>query len=271
MTLASDIIRRGFREDNLIPIGRQPKTEELTEGLELLNAFMLSVYGYELGENMEDWVAPQPQRTAPVAANFPQLPYPLSSDYMANPSPIADDYSLNIYPFPPPNSRIVWGGNPLTVYMPEAPRPGSRIALVQGSGAANSQAVPGAQLVLDGNGRRIELPDGSGVADTLTLVNPVDPVKWFYRDDLAHWKVIRPVALTDDIPYPPEYDDLWIGALSIRLAPRYNKTVSQDTKNNTARMLAKMRTEFRQVSPTVYKADDIPRALESYVSGRWSW
>ncbi len=41
--------------------------------------------------------------------------------------------------------------------------------------------------------------------------------------------------------------------------------------NNTARMLAKMRGEFRQVAPTVYKSDDIPRPLESFMQGRWSW
>ena len=270
MTIARDIIQRGFREDNLIPVGRTPTAAEEAEALVLLNSFMLSVYGYELGENMEDWIAPQPQRTAPVAANFPQLPYPLTSDYMANPSPLADDYSLNIYPYPPPNSRIVWGGNPLTVYMPEAPRPGSRIAFVQGSGAANSLATPGSQLVLDGNGRMIEQEDLS-VADTVTLTNPAQPVKWFYRDDIALWKIVRKIGIEEELLYPEEYDDFWIGALSIRLAPRYNKTVSQDTKNNTARMLSKMRTEFRQVSPTVYRSDEIPRALESYVSGHWSW
>lgn len=271
MTIAQDIIQRGFREDNLIPVGKQPTANEQAESLVLLNGFMLSVYGYELGENMEDWVAPQPQRTAPVAANFPQLPYPLANDFMVNPSPLASDYTLNIYPYPPPNSRIVWSGAPLQVWMPEAPRPGSRIALVQGSGASNSEAQPGAQLVLNGNGRLIELPDGSGVGATVTLTNPADPVKWFYRDDTGVWRVIRKLALTDELPYPEEFDDFWIGALSIRLAPRYNKTVSEDTKNNTARMLAKMKTEFRQVSPTVYKSDDIPRALESYTSGRWSW
>ena len=109
------------------------------------------------------------------------------------------------------------------------------------------------------------------VADTVTLTNPAQPVKWFYRDDIALWKIVRKIGIEEELLYPEEYDDFWIGALSIRLAPRYNKTVSQDTKNNTARMLSKMRTEFRQVSPTVYRSDEIPRALESYVSGHWSW
>lgn len=270
MTTARNIVRRGFREDNLIPVGKAPTVDELAEGLELLNSFMLSVYGYELGEPMEDWVAPQPQRTAPVTANYPQMPYPLGSDFMANPTPLSTDATLNIYPYPPPNSRIVWGGNDLRVYMPEAPRPGSRIGLLQGSGAASNPPI-GSQLILDGNGRKIELPDGSSIADTVTILNPTTPAHWFYRADIGVWRAIRDVLIDEEIPFPPEYDDFWIGALSIRLAPRYSKTVSEDTKNNTGRMLAKMRGEFRQVSPTVYKSDEIPRALESYVQGQWSW
>ncbi len=269
MTLARDIIRRGFREDNLIPAGTNPTAAELTEGLELLNSFMLSVYGYELGEPMEDWVAPTPQRTAPVAANYPQLPYPMGFDFRVNPTPAASDASVNIYPFPPANSRLVWNGLAMRAYLPEAPRPGARFGVVQGSGAFGN-VPPGQQLVLDGNGRRMELPDGT-VASQVTLVDPIEPLLWFYRPDTAVWRIVKPVELDGDIIFPPEYDDFWIGALSIRLAPRYSKTVSQDTMNNTARMLAKMRGEFRQVAPTVYKSDDIPRPLESFMQGRWSW
>lgn len=269
MTLARDIIRRGFREDNLIPVGKSPTVDEVAEGLELLNSFMLSVYGYELGEPMADWVAPQPQRTAPVAANYPQMPFPLGLDYMANPTPLADDATINIYPYPPANSRLVWNGAPMRAYLPEEPRPGARIGLVQGSGAAGNIA-PGQQLVLDGNGRRIESAAGA-VSASLTLVDPVDPANWFYRADTGVWRFVRAVTIDEEILFPPEYDDFWIGALSIRLAPRYSKTVSTDTVNNTGRMLAKMRGEFRQVAPTVYGADNIPRPLESYTQGRWSW
>jgi hypothetical protein len=269
MTTAADIVRRGFREDNLIPIGRAPTLAEQTEGLELLNSFIKSVYGYELGEFMEDWVAPQPQRTAPVAANFPQLPYPLGSDAMVNPSPFADDYSLNIYPYPPSNSRIVWDGNAVTLYVPEQPRPGARIAVVQGSGARTNPA-PGQLLTLNGNGRLIETAVGV-VAPSVVLTQPISPMSWFYRADIGVWKLIAPLTFTDEVPFPEDYDDFWICALSMRLAPRYTKQVSANTTAALTRLLGRMKAEFRQVSNTVYKAEEIPRGLESYASGRWMW
>lgn len=269
MTLARDIVRRGFREDNLIPIGREPTAAEFVEGLELLNGFLLSAYGFELGEPMEDWVAPQPQRTAPVAANYPQLPYPTGADIGLNPVPLASDNTYNIYPFPPPNSRIVWSGDPLTIYMPEGPRPGSRIALVQGSGARTNPA-PGTLLVLDGNSRLIETTPGV-TAPTMTLTHPLEPIQWFYRSDTGVWRIVRPLGLDDDLYFAPEYDDAWICALSIRLAPRYAKQVADATKTNAQRMLSKVQIDHRQVAPTVYKSYDIPRGLESFASGQWSW
>lgn len=269
MTTATDIVRRGFREDNLIPIGRAPTVAEQAEGLELLNSFIKSVYGYELGEFMQDWVAPQPQRTAPVAADYPQLPFPLGLDYMANSSPLAEDLSLNMYPYPPSNSRIVWDGTPLTVFMPEQPQPGARIALVQGSGARNNPP-PGGQLTINANGRRVETAVGVAAAQAV-FDNPVPSQAWFYRADLGIWKLIAPLAAGDELPFPEEYDDFWICALSMRLAPRYTKQVSANTVEALKRLLGRMRAEFRQVSNTVYGSENFPRALESFASGRWMW
>lgn len=269
MTTAADIVRRGFREDNLIPIGRVPTVAEQAEGLELLNSFIRSVYGYELGEFMEDWMAPQPQRTASVAANYPQLPFPLSGDTMALGTPFSESLSSNIYPYPPANSRIVWDGTPVTLYLPEEPRPGARVALVQGSGA-RLNPPPGGTLTLNANGRLMESAVGVSVA-TLDLTQPVSPMSWFYRADLGVWKLIDTLAATDAVPFPDEYNDFWICALSMRLAPRYSKTVSPSTTQALARLLARMKAEFRQEQPTTYGADNFPRALESYASGRWMW
>lgn len=257
MTVAQDVIRRGFREDNLIPIGRSPTIEELAEGLDLLNAFILSVYGSELGENMADWVAPQPQRTAPVAANYPQ--YPLADD----------DTNGRVYPYPPSNSRVVWSGEEMTVYMPENPRPGARLAVVQGSGARNPQPV-GSVLTLNGNGRRIESAPGV-VGDALAMLNPIDPKSWFYRADTGVWCVVQKLALTDPIPFPEDVDDFWICALSIRLAPRYSKTVNPATSARAQAMLGKIKREFRQVTPTTYGSDNFPTALESFPTNARGW
>src|SRR5579864_8645241 len=139
MTLASAIIQSAYREGNLIPVGTSPTTAESTEALERLNRYVQGVYGDMLGENMMDWDAPAPQRTAPVASNYPQAPYPTDTLFGFG-NPLSADPNGNIWPFPPANSRIVFGGVTPTVYFPEAPLDGARMAIVQGSGAGDSGA-----------------------------------------------------------------------------------------------------------------------------------
>jgi hypothetical protein len=84
-TAASSLIQSAYREGNLIAVGTTPTTAEQAEALLLLNNFVLGIFGYEMGENLQDWPAPAPQRTAPVAANFPQ--FPVCSDPLAATSP----------------------------------------------------------------------------------------------------------------------------------------------------------------------------------------
>jgi len=261
MTLASKIIQMAFREGNLIPIGSDPTAAEQSEALDRLNAFILGVYGSELGENLVDWVAPYPQRTAPVAANYPQAPYPMSMDASVTSLPLSPSAS-NIYPYPPKNSRIIFGGVSLTVFFPEQPEDGSRMSVVQGSGAGDG-GTGGSTLTLDGNGRTI------GGSATVALVDPLEPMQWLYRADLADWILVETLGAADQLPFPPEFDDLWVAMLAIRLAPRYGKTVSPDTKMTAGSMMVKLQNRYRQTQVTIYGSQDIPSSLQSYLTGDW--
>ena len=264
MTTATQVIQAAYREGNIIPVGQQPTAAEQTEALDRLNAYILGVYGQELGENLSDWPFPAPQRTAPVAANYPQAPYPQDLDSLVLTSPFAGDPSTLVYPYPPKNSRIVFGNVAGTLFFHEAPDDGSRMAIVQGSGAGDS-GTPGATIILDGNGRTIE------GANTQSYSQPVAGRQWLYRADLGDWTAVLTLALTDNIPFPPEFDDLWICLLNIRLAPRYHKEVSSETKLIATQMLKTLKTRYRQQAVTTYGSSDFPRALESYISGRWFW
>lgn len=265
MTTARKLITDAFREGNLIPIGTVPTDKEFAEALVRLNRYIGGVYGQELGENLLDWVSPAPQRTAPVAANYPQLPYPTSTDISILSFPQSSDASLNVTPFPPKNSRIVWGGVTMTVWFPEAPDPGTRMAVVAGSGAGDGGS-PTAVLTLDGNGRLIN--DGPQVQ----ISAPLSPQQWLYRDDIAKWVTVADLELDDECPFPEEFDDLWVVMLFLRLAPRYGKTTAPETQMTAAKMLTKLKAKYRQSQDTVYKSYDYPRSAQSYLpAGTWFW
>lgn len=264
MTTAADIIASAFREGDLIDAGTRPTAAQETEALERLNRAIRSTYGTEMGEHLRDWLVPAPQRTATVAGNYPQLPYPQGLDGTVLTSPLATAPSLNIYPYPPANSRIVFGSVTNTVYFPEAPGDGARMAMVQGSGAGDGGAN-GQQLTLDGNGRTIE------TSNTKVYAAPITARQWLYRADLGDWTAVVDMAITDQLPFPSELDDLWICLLAIRLAPRYRRPVQQETRDAALRMLKIFKARYQQTVNTVYNSNDIPRGLESYISGQWFW
>lgn len=261
MTTARVLIQAAYREGNLIPIGATPNDDENSEALERLNRYIRGVFGFEMGEPLVDWPAPAPQRTAPVAANFPQAPWPQSTDAAILTSPVASDMSQNVSPYPPKNSRIVWGGKAaLKVYFPEQPDDGSRMSLVVGALADLSQV-----LTLDGNSRTIE------GAPTQAQPTPPTNKEWLYRADVADWRIVEDMAIDDECPFPNEHDDLWICLLSIRLAPRYNKAIMPETQAIAKVALARLKAKYRQAVNTVYGSQDYPRSLQSYISGQWWW
>lgn len=259
MTTALKLIQAAYREGNLIAVGKQPGTDEQSEALEALNRFINGIFGFEMGENLADWLYPAPQRTAPVAANYPQHPIVECQSGLTN---------TYLTPFPPRNSRIVWGQTTGTVYFPEAPEPGSRLAFVEGSGAGD-EGQPGEILTLDGNGRQVQDPADLAFKSTLDLTSPADGHQWFYRDDLGQWVLCQDLALTDECPFPKEFDDFFICTLAKRLAPRYGKITAAETIETAKITLVRLKARYRQSAPTVYGSDNFPRTSQSYISGSW--
>jgi hypothetical protein len=114
-------------------------------------------------------------------------------------------------------------------------------------------------------------------ASTQNFTSPQNTqTQWLFRADLQTWVPVADMTLnsgtyTDNMPFPSELDDLFIGLLAKRMAPRYSKTVSKDTEDMIVRMFKTFKTRYRQSQPTVYGSSDIPRSLQSYISGRWWW
>lgn len=268
MTTASSIISDAYREGNLIAVGASPSTNQQTEALARLNALVNGIFGYELGENLADWLFPAPQRTAPVAANFPQLPG--AWDLVTDPLSLGLLSNAQWTPYPPKNSRIVWGQVTGTLYFPEAPDPGSRMGIVQGSGAGDSGSA-GQIITLNGNGRYIQDPQDSlfKASITLTAASNFTPQEWFYRDDLGQWVLRKDMVLTDQLPFPKDYDDFFVCGVMIRFAPRYGKVVAQETVAAAGAALKRLRARYRQSAPTVYGSQNFPPGYQSYSTSLW--
>lgn len=247
MTLCSVIIQRGFRESNIIPIGTAPSAAQTVEALSVLNAGLQSFVGGGFFETLQDWAVPYVQRVGGVAANPPNFPGSGSNDvYLAN-------------SYPAKNCRIVWDGSARTVYMPEDPCDGACMSLVKSAG--NGQVTPGL-LTLSGNGRTIE-GQPNFLSSTATSRN------WFYRADLADWIQIQDTFLaTDQIPFPPEYDDFWITGLSIRMSPMYGKTIQAATTSTNARLGTSMRARYFQPTDESRGGNELVPGAESYGYGR---
>lgn len=224
MTTATELITQALRESNVIPIGTAPSTAQLNEALPRLNNYIESLFGTKLGEFFfMDWPVP-PRQTSPVNARYPLAP--------------ADTkLPRNVWPYLPNNVRIVASPTEATtIYLPRKPNDGARIGLADVGSTAD--------LTIDANGRYIE-----GVA-VLTLTPADDaPREWFYRADLGTWQRRAPLALTDESPFPAEFDDLLVTGLAIRLGPRFGKRPPQETAITNQRMERRLKQRYKQLMP----------------------
>lgn len=265
----SQIITRAYREPNIVAVGNAPTAAQQSEGVDNLNSFMSTALGMDLGEPLIDWIAPAPQRTAPVAANYPQGPW----SWAGVGGGLYGVVGSNVTPYPPVNSRVVWGGNTLTVYFPEKPANGSRLSLIQGSGLGDS-GEPGDVLTLDGNGRYIAMPGSTPnyapTQDfTFTNTGATPAADWIYIAAYGLWFPIGTLTLADNFLFPPDYDDYFVIGLAGRLGPKYNKALSQESQAAFLMSQSKIKSEFAQQHDTVYGAWEYPNTLQSYNAGRW--
>lgn len=197
MTLVSDILLQAYRESNLVPISTPTlSTEQETEALARLNAIVASVLGWEAGAILQQW---------PVGRQGYKDPDTLNPD---------------IWQDVPQNSILVLNlDQPETVYLPDKPSDGARIQVQDLAG--NLSTNP---LTIDANGRLIE------GARSLVLNTDSLNKTWIYRADLGNWTVVSALASTDEMPFPPDFDDMFIILLAIRLNPRYGRELDPQSQ-----------------------------------------
>lgn len=196
MTVISSIITDAYRESNIIPIGAVPTDAMNTEALRLYNGIVAGIWGTDVGELLRDW--------------------PLG-DFGRDPeNPLTGYYPLFDYRWtkgPPINARLIASNSEaMTVDFTGLPQDGARMSILDPYGRLAT--VP---VTLNGNGRTIE------GQPTLLLDTDGTSTTWFYRADLGDWVKISTLALTDDNPFPIDFDQLFVCRLAIRINPRFGR------------------------------------------------
>lgn len=206
MALASDIIRRAYRESNLVPVGVTPSANLLAEGLEGLNGVILSTIGNEVGQGLSELV---------IGGDFDQ-------------SHLMPDYV-------PDNIRLVYNNTEGTILVGLDPYPveGQRVAMADVSGSISTNT-----LTINANGRTIE--------GTTEIVLDTDYMsrQWMYRADTGNWVRISELILADSMPFPTEFDAYFIKMLAIELNPRYSQQLSAETIQSLGRMRSQIRARY---------------------------
>lgn len=236
--LVRDAITAAYREADIVTLGNEPTDEEFEEALSRLNDFRRSLFGTELGENLEDWPVP----------NTNGIPDAL----------VSPNISTTWYLAPRTNSRLLAKlTSAITIKFPENPTDGSRVAFVD----VGSSSV---DVTLDGNGRLIE-----GQSALIDTPQTFSGKLWFYRADLASWEAVDDLALGDSLPLPAEYNDLFICYLAIRMSPRNAQTASDDTKRLYAMLVARAKARYRQTKATAIADPRASEGLDSFGRGSW--
>jgi len=223
MTTASALVTQAYREGNLIGLTATLTDEQATEGLTLLNDYLDSLLGFELGEFNFDWPVP-PATTSPVPARFPLFP-------------LGRDLPSNVFPYPPSNVRVLLSLTAdTTIYLPQDPNDGARIMLI------NLISTSTFSLTIDGNGRLVK-----SAATVTELATALDGQMLLYRADLGGWQLTTALASDTESPLPTVYDRLLALGTFIFLAPRYGKELKQTQNLSYRRLLKRMKAQYRQV------------------------
>lgn len=217
MTTVSSVIKAALRESNIIPLGKTPSDAEYAEGLERLQALVLSTLGNEMGENL-----------SPIPIGRNEIVAPANYPWYGNQPPA-------IY-FLPTNSRVMANLTaPATVNLHPMPNDGARMGVVDVS--QNFGTFP---LTIVANGRSIE------GTDVLMLDTSGVTREWFYRGDTGNWVRLTDLTLDSEMPFPREFDDMFITFLAMRLNPRYGQSLDPQSGEIFKRARSQFRARYKQ-------------------------
>lgn len=217
MTTVASIIQSALRETNLIPLGSTPTAPQLAEGFSLLSTIVAGVLGNEAGENLSSFPLGQEGIVSPSG-------YPWWSNSLPG----------NI--FVPFNVRVMCNlTGPGTINLHPKPHDGARMGVVDVNHTFNTHP-----LTINGNGRAIEGQEQM-VYNTAGLIK-----QWLYREDLGNWVTVLPLDVAGDMPWPPEFDDMFIIMLAMRLNPRFGQVMHPASVEALKQAMMKFSARYKQ-------------------------
>lgn len=221
MTTTLDIIKQSIRETNIIGVKAVVTAEENQEALARLQSLVSSVFGNDVGEDLEDW----PIGIVGVKNIDWTFPYGFSA------------WTSIEWQYPRINSRLLLDSlDAQTIWLPPTPDDGSRISIV-----IVAQDLVNDPITLDANGRKIA---GS---PTLVLNNPATAqATYMYNASAADWQIVSPITLDGVFPFPNEFDDYFITKLAMRLNPRYGRALTAESGERLSEMQAQLSARYRQ-------------------------
>jgi hypothetical protein len=213
MVKVSQIITDAYRESNNIPIGTVPNPDEQTEGLNIFNRLVRSLFGTEAGDPY---------------VNFYIGNNNVNTSTSNNPNSFPGGW------FPPVNTRIVCNNTQSqTFYMNPQPQDGERLAINDASN--NFATYP---VTIKGNGSTI---NGS---PTAVLNTDGVNVEYFYRADLSDWQTISSLTLTSDLPFPVDFEDMFVIGLAMRINPRNGTQIDPQSIAAYKSLTSKFRARY---------------------------
>lgn len=217
MSLVSDIITDAYQYNNLVALSEIPTAAEQAKALRYLNRIIRSTLGNEVGEALIAWeVGGSGIKAAPDSA-FQQAYQPVPT------------YRV---PF---NSRLVLNlTGPLTVYLNPSPQNGERLGVQDV--ADNLSIYP---FTVNANGRKIE------AAPSVVLALNSTNTEWMYRSDLGNWVKVTNLSLSDEMPFPLQFDEFFITALALRLGASEDIDLGNQLTFVLKSELAKLRSTYR--------------------------
>lgn len=224
MTTLQSIIGRAFRETQITDIGESPSAAQEQEALDLLGGIIARSF-----------------------VQIPQVTLYLDGDQKSGKVQDERNFLEWMKSGQPVPSNVILHCHltaPRTLLMPYSPSDGARIVIVD---VAKTFATN--SLTLEGNGSTVE------GASSLVLATDGQRAEYFFRRDMADWREVTTLGLSQQMPFPSEFDDKFVIELAGRLNPRYGNDLPGITlelyREVNARFKARYQRDSTSMEPDV--------------------
>lgn len=251
-TAVSDILMQGYRESNLVTINEVLTAAQTNEGLARLQSLVSGVFGWDVGENLQDW---------PVGV------LNVKRDHWPTPTPNWNMWTINEWSYPIQNVRLLMDANEAQhIYLPAQPDNGARMRIV-----VLSQDLATHNVILDGNGRLVEGNPTLTLNDNSTAARVI-----MYDSETGDWVRVTGITAVSNMPFPEEFDDYFITKLAMRLNPRYGRAMAQESSARLDEVQSQLAARYRNkqdtpADPAVLRLSNPGRYGYIRAGGRYGW